>query len=671
MISASSGPAAADVITWIAGAGDWFTGTNWDAGVPGSTDEAFIRNGGVAAAADAIVEANDLNIGLRSDGTLAAPHGVGTLNATNANISVGNDLNVGVTDAGAGALGASNGTLTTVGGAAADGDVSVVGKAAIGRFVDGPAGTATAVVDIQTGSFLGGNELYVGMSENDGAADGTLNVAGDLNGFTVSEIGRVRLGGNGDATGRVNVQGGILVGSVSSFIRVGASDGPGKGDGALTVTNDVDGSNSVLVGMANRAGDAKGVLDVGGAVIGAGGFNQFTLGTGSAAGHGDGMAMVGNGVRGFEDANIGVVMPGGTGSATGRVDIAAGGLQIDRTLNVGLTWDEGTADGTVIVEGGVSGLNSPLNIVEIGRVRLGAAGDATGRVTILSGDLTLGTSSFIKVGASDGPGKGDGILTVAGNMMGTGEVLIGQAVRLGDATGVLTVNGALVGVASPSQFDRLRIGETQFAGIGDGTATVGNGVSGFYSVEIGIAGPTAENAAIGALTLNGGTLAATDLIVGVSEGTATATGRLNLNDNLAILDGTMTLGDGATLQLGIDGLLRGTDYGAFDATMAMLDGDLDVVFGLPVVSGIFDLIVTRAINSILGDFASVNVDGLASGTLFSAGIEQVDFGNGLVDVYRVRVGEDAQGGVPEPYTLWLLAIGLVFLWANRRKVLMH
>jgi len=122
---------------------------------------------------------------------------------------------------------------------------------------------------------------------------------------------------------------------------------------------------------------------------------------------------------------------------------------------------------------------------------------------------------------------------------------------------------------------------------------------------------------------------------------------------------------GSALSFYLDGLTHGVDYGAFDVGDALLDGNLDVVFGFPPGSSIFDLIVTESSSGIVGDFDTVNFIGLDPNTVVSAGIELDDFGNGNVEVYRVRVG-DAAAAVPEPSTALLFAAGVALLVVGRR-----
>jgi hypothetical protein len=197
-----------------------------------------------------------------------------------------------------------------------------------------------------------------------------------------------------------------------------------------------------------------------------------------------------------------------------------------------------------------------------------------------------------------------------------------------------------------------------------GTATVVGDIIDYASVEIGIVRTGHSGNATGILDLDGD-LVTTDMRIGVSEGTGIASGLVDINNNLVIIDNEMILGDGSTIDLGVDGLLRGMNYGAFDVGTAQLDGVLDLLFSFTPGSGIFDLIVSESLTGIAGDFDLVNIMGLAPGTLVTYGTV-VDFG---VEIYRLEigVGEPIPNPVPEPTTLILLCVGFAgFVFARKR-----
>ena len=182
-------------------------------------------------------------------------------------------------------------------------------------------------------------------------------------------------------------------------------------------------------------------------------------------------------------------------------------------------------------------------------------------------------------------------------------------------------------------------------------------------------GTSSTGNATGHLSLSGGPVTASNLRVGVSEGgIGIATGTVSLDHSLVTLDTGLTLGDGSTLQMAIDGGNRGVDYAAFDAASVALAGILDVFFSFDPSSAVYDLIVSDSINGISGDFGSVSVFGLGIGTTYSYGTEVANIGGMDVEVYRLRIGEPGGTAVPEP-SVWLLFVsafgGLLVLRIRR------
>jgi len=125
---------------------------------------------------------------------------------------------------------------------------------------------------------------------------------------------------------------------------------------------------------------------------------------------------------------------------------------------------------------------------------------------------------------------------------------------------------------------------------------------------------------------------------------------------------TFTFGDAALMHLAIDGLGRGTEYGAIDAAQVLLDGALELDFSELLFGGnsaVFDLIRSGSADGIAGDFDAFSFLNLPTGFSATAGLE-VDG----VEVYRVRLQRNE---VPEPAS-WLLAvIGLGLAAGVRRR----
>jgi len=222
-------------------------------------------------------------------------------------------------------------------------------------------------------------------------------------------------------------------------------------------------------------------------------------------------------------------------------------------------------------------------------------------------------------------------------------------------------------------------------------------------VDVGVSG--AQGQATGALEVNGGTLRADTVKLGVTTG-GSAAGRLALNntnleantvragtgggtamlllrDSQASVAQDMTLtagllglersrlrvgnnfsfGNDALMHVEIDGLTRGTQYGTIDALAAMLDGRIEFDFGDFLFSGasaVFDILRSGSANGISGDFDAFSFLNLTPNYVATAGIE-LDAG---VEVYRVRLIRT--NTVPEPASALLLLLGLSVLAAAQK-----
>jgi hypothetical protein len=191
-------------------------------------------------------------------------------------------------------------------------------------------------------------------------------------------------------------------------------------------------------------------------------------------------------------------------------------------------------------------------------------------------------------------------------------------------------------------------------------------------------GNTSTGSAQGTLQLQSANLEANNVFAGSGAGgvgfvslrDATATiandftltnGDLSLDDSLLTVANAFTLGAGATLSIDIDGLLRGSEYGAIDAGLASLAGILSIDLTDLAFAGdtfVFDLLRTGGVDGISGDFGSLLLTGLQGGFAAVAGVELDG-----VEIYRLRLTRQT---VPEPATWTLLLSCLVAALMRRR-----
>ncbi|MDI3564192.1 hypothetical protein [Bradyrhizobium sp. Arg816] len=255
LVLATSTPSRAT--DWTGGTStDWFTATNWSAGVPTSAVDANIDtvapNATVVGAAGA--QARSVFVGISGTGKLTIRNGGTMSNAGFGYFGYGFGATGTVTVDGAGsALTNSSdlyvgyfgaGTLTIRNG----GTVSTANIGYLG-FVAGSTGTVT--VDGAGSAWTSSSTLVVGYS-----GTGTLTIQ---NGGKASNVGHAFLGNNAGSTGTLTVDGAGSSWTNSGVLVVGES-----GTGTLTIAN--GGAVSPASGMqiARQAG-STGTLNIGAA----------------------------------------------------------------------------------------------------------------------------------------------------------------------------------------------------------------------------------------------------------------------------------------------------------------------------------------------------------------------------------------------------------------------
>lgn len=589
-------------------------------------------------------------------GTLTLASGVNTLVGT----TLGTDR---VVEAGTAFVNEARGKVELAGTLATAGDQAqlLVGRS-FGGVVDG---------NLQVGTLAMGSDRFatvsVGTSTADGSAKGRIDVAqGDLRHSGALEVGQTV---SGLADGAIDLGNGALRGNGSGAARVGFAFGPGgavaQATGSVVAAGGFTGHTSydvgVLLGNAGAGSLAQGKL-IGQADAGVGNTGNVNVGLLTTNANAAGASTADGEMRTAGSLGMNGVLQvgqmfGGAAGSTARGVLQVGG-------------DVGTAQGGVWAVGNVTG-NSP---------------DQVGSQSFA--EMTVGGSMVLAPGVTSVIGttlvidrRVDGAGTAINQA--EGRVAIGGTLATAGAQGALLVGRTLGGrVDGHLQVGTLAMGSDRFSGVRIGTSTVGD-ATGYLEINGGglrtatlDIGRSNGGTADGRLQLNNAALQADTVLAGTDTGRAeialtdsqgTVSGDFTLELGLLTLDRSLLavgdefrLGAGSTLQLGLDGLARGTEYGAIDALLAYLDGQLVVDFSdldFGASSMVFDLIVADF--GFTGDFAGTAFLGLNSGYQALTGIFNI---GGEAQVYRLTL---ARLDVPEPASLALVVLALFALGASR------
>jgi hypothetical protein len=312
---------------------------------------------------------------------------------------------------------------------------------------------------------------------------------------------------------------------------------------------------------------------------------------------------------------------------------------------------------------------------------------ATGTVTVTGGNVT--GLQYIALGAAES-GTGTGTLQVTGGAVtldGVASMGVGGTPTAGGIT-----SGTL-GVTDGSLTARYLSVGPNFGPSGSATGTASflrstalldDGAPGVGSVvTVGGRFGGGTGTGTGFLSLTDSTMTVGDVMSVGSAGSSTASnGTLSLVRSLLDVGGSLWLSDGSLLRIALDGLLRGTQYGALDVGNAYLAGDLEILVNFSPGPGVseFDLIVAGPFD---GDgsgspgiypvgsgcglgaescFDAVSVIGLPSG--FGWDLTLVPFGSDpeVAQILRLTIAE-----VPAPSGLLLLALGAGAVALRRRR----
>jgi len=336
-----SAPAFAQTTIWTDATGDWFTATNWSAGVPDSSTIAQINNGGTAQVMATGAAASEVDLGV-------AAGDVGTLSVSGTGM---------LEDVGAMNIG-ENGTGTlniTKGGTVSDSDAAVGANA---------GSTGVALVDGAGSTWSHDGAITIGGS----GGTGTLTIS---NGGVVS---------SGDCIlGAFNGSGTVTVDGVGSAWTI---------SGDLSVGDASAGIGSVSISQGSQVSSTNGFIGAGSGsngTVGIAGGNAAWQNSGNVYVGGDASGSVGTGdLHLFNNGNVGAaaITVWSTGRLTGQGFVQAalvtnhGTLAPDSIISISadLTFDSAAimsstvmpdAAGNVMV-GGMAALDGDLNVTLTG-----------------------------------------------------------------------------------------------------------------------------------------------------------------------------------------------------------------------------------------------------------------------------------------------------------------
>ncbi len=646
---------------WTVTIGDWFNPANWSTGVPSSSDNVHVRDGGTARIQAPGAVSGDSTIGESMSGAVRVEGGGATW-TTNQGIYVGYTGH-GTLDIASGAVVTSN-----------DGIIALTGSATGVATIDGAGSTWNAnnftVASSGSGTLLISNGGAVNASTSAiGFASGASGLASiDGAGSTWHTNYYFYLGYGGEGT--LAISGGAAVDNQYAFVGLNAGgeghamvEGAGStwnttedlhvgsgGQGTLAIAN--GGSVSDATGTIGSLAGSTGTVTVDGVGstwhndrnldVGGGGDGTLTISGGAAVN--DSTASVAN-----EAGSVGHASVDGAGSSWnnstyvvvgifghGTLDITNGGAVNTMYGSIGQETD---SLGTVTVNGAGStwAASENLTIGYRGQSTLAitGGGSATDKGGIIGAqDGGVGTVTVDGVGSTWANSNdltigdyGEGTLHIKNG--GTVSDTNGNIANEYSGIGTVTVDGA---GSSWVNSDALNIGKDG----GNGTLGITNG--GSVSDAYGVIGKSNEST--GAVTVDGvGSTWATSEALIVGDGRHSV-GTLNITGGATVSDTSGTVGNqtSSTGTVTVNGVgSTWTNSGSLDIGFFGV-GTLDITGG-----GMVSSASTITIGNWAGSTGTVTVDGVGSALANTGEIYVGNIGDGTLTITDGAAVSDMNG----------------------------
>jgi T5SS/PEP-CTERM-associated repeat protein len=304
----TSAPAFAQTTVWTDSVGDWFTATNWSAGVPTSSTTAQVNNGGTAQIMSSGAVAAEVDLGLvAGDAGILSPSGTGdgTLNIIGGGTLSSGDATLGASSAIGTVIVQGTGSTWTISGDLSVGDTSGgIGMVTInqggvitgsnGFIADGSSSSGTVTIAGANTAWNNSGNVFVGGDASGAVGTGELHLlnAATVSGASVTVWSSGFLTGNGFVVGGVTNHGRLAPNTIISIT------GDLTFDSAAilseTVTPDIA-DNVMLQGTAALDGNLNVTLTGSPFIVG----TQYTL------------LLANGGLNGTTFANVSITAPAG------------------------------------------------------------------------------------------------------------------------------------------------------------------------------------------------------------------------------------------------------------------------------------------------------------------------------------------------------------------------